>query len=279
MDVVNAGSHYYQNFDTAAAPLGMTMSPATASCTATRVYVPACFDQLTLISGDDTMPAGSPTAKVDTTSGVDILISFPDSPSASTLQARANRFLAGGEILLIQGTTTTLPIQVAPLVLTANATVVGSTIDLKVGTFLPSVDTLHIYDAGSAQTDYSTSFNTTDFVLNLVPTSYSVNSSNQLVRQAGIGGTQDVIAEQIIGFKVAPFTSNPVTGTPRYTNTPSDYNSAWTSLSAVQIQLVARATPGSDGSSNSFQNTYDQGPYQVQALSVVISPRNLSMNN
>jgi hypothetical protein len=43
--------------------------------------------------------------------------------------------------------------------------------------------------------------------------------------------------------------------------------------------LIARATPNSDNSNGTnFTNTYDQGPYQVQGVSVVINPRNLNSN-
>jgi len=42
--------------------------------------------------------------------------------------------------------------------------------------------------------------------------------------------------------------------------------------------LIGRTNP-SGNVDEKFRNTFDQGPYKIQALSVVINPRNLSMND
>jgi hypothetical protein len=54
------------------------------------------------------------------------------------------------------------------------------------------------------------------------------------------------------------------------------YESDWTSIKAVRIDLTARTPLNSDPAST-FRNGLDGGPYQTQKISVVINPRNLSM--
>ena len=46
--------------------------------------------------------------------------------------------------------------------------------------------------------------------------------------------------------------------------------------SAVHNSTLLSSISGA--TSNTFQNTYDQGNYQVQGMSVVINPRNLNTN-
>jgi hypothetical protein len=46
----------------------------------------------------------------------------------------------------------------------------------------------------------------------------------------------------------------------------------------VRVSLIGRTPPGQFTGQN-FRNTYDGGQYRIQALSLVINPRNLSMND
>jgi hypothetical protein len=48
------------------------------------------------------------------------------------------------------------------------------------------------------------------------------------------------------------------------------------SIRSVRISLIGRTAPNPDGS---FQNSFDGGNYRVEAISVVVNPRNLSMND
>jgi hypothetical protein len=45
----------------------------------------------------------------------------------------------------------------------------------------------------------------------------------------------------------------------------------------VRVSLIARTQPSTDPSFT-FRNAFDNGPYIVQGASVVVDPRNLSMN-
>jgi len=121
-------------------------------------------------------------------------------------------------------------------------------------------------------------FCNTDWVLKLAPIKYWVDASDpadpKLIREQS--GQQNVIAEQIIGFKVGASIWNGTSADP-YSFDASTYKHDWSLIRAVRISLIGRTPPSGDVN-NKFQNTFDQGPYKIQAVSVVINPRNLSMN-
>jgi type II secretory pathway pseudopilin PulG len=150
---------------------------------------------------------------------------------------------------------------------------------------------------------FTTSFNGNDWIFKLAPVIYYVNSSNasdpQLIRVKG--GTPAVIMDQVIGFKVGATIWNSVHnditwGTSYYFYNASQYNinnpvNPVTGLAsspdspflfylirAVRVSLIGRTQPSSDPTFT-FANAFDKGPYYVQGASVVVSPRNLSMND
>ncbi len=148
----------------------------------------------------------------------------------------------------------------------------------------PANDRLKLYDVAECGR-FTAAFNPKlDYVVKLIKSaSYSVDATNpanpKLIRTSATG-TQDVIAEQIVGFTVGAWSDQKVVAgaiNPGYSTNPNDFNSDWASVRSLQIQLVARATPNSDNPST-FQNAYDQGNYQVQGISVVVNPRNLNTN-
>lgn len=296
-DVVNAGSGYYPGADSPFWPVGITIAPATTpACNTTGAYTPACFDSMTVITANSTnstfqvtpFPSqdAAGTVSLDPTVTEPIYLTYPDAPSAATLAARAATFQAGGEIMLIQGGNAPNA-QMRPLALAANGVVVGTTVQLQVTGFDPNTpDPMGIYDPtlsgggdkGTQHFDMTTAptFGKGDFVINLVSTTYFVNANNQLMRQVGVGGVPDLIADRIVGFTVTPFVSggaHPNT----YDASPADYNSDWTKIRAVNIRIFARTPSFSDTNNTGYKNNYDSGNYQVQGVSVVINPRNLSM--
>jgi prepilin-type N-terminal cleavage/methylation domain-containing protein len=131
---------------------------------------------------------------------------------------------------------------------------------------------------------------TGDYVVALSYVTYSVNAVNQLVRTtAATVVTPDIIADNIIGFKVGAATyqsGGGSTSTPSYsfnasnspTATPQGYSSQYTMIRSIRVSLIGRTPQGQFTGSN-FRNTYDGGQYRIQALSLVINPRNLSMND
>jgi hypothetical protein len=324
MEVVNAGTGYSGAGAVAFSPMGATIQKAAKpTCNATATYGPGCFDSLSLISVDTTVPPLSPSSDplgavgIDTTASTTIYLTFPGNPAGATAvqyAAWAASLKSGAELMLVQGgTDVTSPsgqpsfsIVVLKNDAVANATNIQLTTtglnqkNVACGTsstgtasgIPPAADPLNLYDIGECGR-FVGNFTSPglDYVVKLVAgVTYSVDATNaanpRLVRTTA-AGAQDIIAEQIIGFTVGAWSSQrclkphakpcvavPVPG---YTTDPDDYNSDWASVRSIQVQLVARATPNSDNVST-FKNTYDQGPYQVQAISVVINPRNLNTN-
>jgi len=125
--------------------------------------------------------------------------------------------------------------------------------------------------------------------MKLEPTTYSVDVTNaqdpKLIRSQG--GNQDTIAEQIIGFKVGAATWNPNVSAdyPTYSfysqnalaASPPGYASDYEQIRSVRVTLIGRTNPNPDPT-YTFRNTFDGGPYQVQSATVVINPRNITMN-
>jgi hypothetical protein len=129
-----------------------------------------------------------------------------------------------------------------------------------------------------------------DYVVGLNYVTYGVNATNQLTRTtAATVASPDIIADQIIGFKVGAATyqsGGGSTSTPAYsfnasnapTATPQGYNSQFSLIRSIRVSLIGRTTPNKF-SGSSFTNSFDGGQYRIEALSLVINPRNLSMND
>jgi type II secretory pathway pseudopilin PulG len=316
MEVVNAGTGFAGSTATTFSPMGVTISKATSTaCKTTATYVAACFDQFTLISVDSTLPLLAPTdstliGTADTSKSPLFLIN-PAGGTAANYTAWAALIPAGTELMFVQGGTD-IPAGQALISIVTVASVTSGTNNIQItttsqnktvscaaGTFAPGQasgtpdttdilqDHLRIYDAAECGRFTGTFNPGLDYVVKLIAgATYSVDASNpanpKLVR-TNAAGTQDVIAEQIIGFTVGAWSSqkcpSPCAGapTPGYTTDPLDYGKDWASIRSLQVQLVARATPNSDNPS-AFQNAYDGGNYQVQGVSVVVNPRNLNTN-
>jgi type II secretory pathway pseudopilin PulG len=128
-----------------------------------------------------------------------------------------------------------------------------------------------------------------DWILKVNPISYSVDSSNpndpQLIRKQG--GNTVVVMDQVIGFKVgATIWNSAVTEKTEYVydastytlNNPGDSSYMFSLVRSVRVSLIGRTNPNLEPSFT-FRNPFDGGPYLVQGASVVVDPRNLSMND
>jgi hypothetical protein len=117
---VNAGSGYSAVNALQASPVGVTITSHTSTaCTTTGVYANACFDSLTIITADGSMPPLTPStdnpsvAKAvpqtpfDTNSGGTMFLSTPVDPAngAGSYGTWAAQFRANDEIMLVQGGT------------------------------------------------------------------------------------------------------------------------------------------------------------------------------
>jgi hypothetical protein len=321
MEVVNAGTGFGGSGAVAFSPMGATISKAAnPNCRATATYVAGCFDSLSLIQIDGSVPALAPsldaagTTQVDTTQNTAFFLTVPGNPAAATAAqyaAWAANLKAGTELILVQGGTDAptgqpaIGIVVLQNDAVANASSISITTTGKTqagynckfaptnsvdGVPVGSTDPLKLYDDGECARFDKIFKPGLDYVVKVVAgAKYEVDASNpanpKLVR-TDVNLNQDVIAEQIIGFTVGAWSNNVTKGplilispspASGYTTNPDDFTKDWASVRSLQVQLVVRAAPNSDNPST-FQNAYDQGPYQVQGMSVVINPRNLNTN-
>lgn len=278
-------------------PIGAIISNSnpTTDChsATTYTYGASCFDQLTLIMADTgtnpgyTPVALNPSASFSVVSNSSMLLT-PDANGATT---DATYFKSGDEVLVENESRTV----VTGVVLTANGSVSGTTVRLQY-TSLPSNGvasdpfgiTAHS-NSKSATSPTAATFGTSDWVVRLNPIVYSVSTANasdpQLIRTQGQGTLQQVsvVADQIIGFKVGASLWSGASDSVNYCYDPSQYNcndatptNQWdfTLVQSVRATLIARTVPNP---SMIFRNTFDQGPYQIQAMSVTVNPRNLSL--
>lgn len=132
-----------------------------------------------------------------------------------------------------------------------------------------------------------------DYVLRIVPITYKVDlttpTNPTLLRQVA-GQTQTIaqqtLATQIIGFKIGASLFNNVndTDTTTYGFDASNYNNGtavpynFTLVRSVMVSLIGRTNPN-PGPAYVFQNSFDSGNYEIQGVSVVINPRNMSMSD
>lgn len=136
----------------------------------------------------------------------------------------------------------------------------------------------------------SSSFCSTDYILRLQPIQYSVSVTNstdpQLVRTQG--GVSNVVMDQVIGFKVGAAWWDNNTSTYDYCyNTGSYCDSAdtipgyagnFSLIRGVRATIIGRTTPSTDPT-YTYRNPFDGGAYQIRGSSIIVDPRNLTMNN
>jgi len=297
VDIVNAGSGYYPGANIPAFPIGITIQnnvvAGAANCydAATFTYGANCFDTINIIESDPTVPPSHPadigSNCVSTTSST--LFSIPT--GTTTADQLAADFHTGDELLLLKGDGS----QMTTVVLTKDAQVSGDKVQMQHNpTGADGTNSSEMFGIANAadSNKLGTQFCTNDWVLKIKGLTYSVDATDptdpKLVRKTN-GANPDVIAEQIIGFKVGAMTWNTSTGDDQATysfnatapppgpgcNSNCGYNSDWALIRSVLVSVIGRTPPNP---TDTFRNTFDTGPYRVEAISVVINPRNLSMN-
>lgn len=144
----------------------------------------------------------------------------------------------------------------------------------------------------NANPNIGVTFCANDWVMKLEPTTYQVDSTTNPQNptlQRVQGGVASTIAEQIIGFKVGGATEVISTSTStdventffsffaknKPTDNPPGYNNNFSLIRSLRITLLGRTTPNPQ---EAFRNTFDGGPYQVLDTTVVVNPRNMTMN-
>jgi hypothetical protein len=284
--MVNAGSGYYQGANIPTLPLGITVLPGSGTCYAggSQTYGSGCFDTVSIITVDPSTPPSHPAVIgsncVSTTSST----LFATPIGSTTLSQLAGAYNSGDEVLLVNSNGS----QMATMVLSKSGAVTGGKVQLQHN---PTATYKNSVSQSSYNDDYynvanpnnnnklGSQFCNTDWVLRVNATTYGVDTSNPanpvLVRSVNNGKPQG-IADQIIGFRIGSFAQDNTTLNYQweYDTTTYDFNT----IQAVRASLIGRTNPVS-GSIAGFRNTFDSGTYKVEGVSIVVDPRNLSMNN
>jgi hypothetical protein len=278
-------------------------------------YGTNCFDQMSIITADPATPPTNPSSTVsgncvNTSTSATIYLGLLGSAtgyaSAAAATTASQRYLNGDQLLLMSAnglTYTTIQLDaagstgtgaVAPntnkfVALTSHTTT--STVAATPGLNTTSNDpygTTTNFNAMLGQ-----SFCSTDYVLRLIPITYRVDlttpANPTLLRiVAGSSSTiaNETIATQIIGFKIGAslFNNAADTDTTTYNFDASSYNNGtpipynYTFVRSVMVSLIGRTVPVTDPS-YVFRNLFDGGAYQIQGVSMVVNPRNMSMSD
>jgi prepilin-type N-terminal cleavage/methylation domain-containing protein len=282
IDVVNAGTGYYQGVNIPSWPIGITVlnsAPGTGCFdAATNTYTSTCFDTLNVIAMDQNTPPSNPSDIASNCVSTTSSTLFVTPVGTTTLSQLAADFHTGDQILLVKSDGS----QMTTTILTSDSLISGGKVKLEHnptgadGTNTIALDPLALSNSADSN-KLGTQFCNTDWVLKIAPITYSVDASDptdpKLVRTQN--GQPSVIAEQIVGFKVGASVWNGTTDN-TYSFDAASYNHDWSLIRAVRVSMIGR-TPTDMGSS--FRNSFDGGPYKIQSISVVINPRNLSMND
>ena len=282
IDVVNAGTGYYQGVNIPSWPIGITVVNSTpgAGCfdAATHTYTSTCFDTLNVIAMDQNTPPSNASDIASNCVSTTSSTLFVTPVGTTTLSQLAADFHTGDQILLVKSDGS----QMTTTILTSDGLVSGGKVKLEHnptgldGTNSIALDPLALSNTADSN-KLGTQFCNTDWVLKIAPITYSVDASDptdpKLIRTQN--GQPSVIAEQIIGFKVGASVWNGGTDGD-YLFDATKYNHDWSTIRSVRISMIGR-TATDMGSS--FRNSFDGGPYKIQSISVVINPRNLSMND
>lgn len=316
LDVVNAGSGTLLGPNISNPPVAVSIinSIPSSPCNtaATFTYGPNCFDQFNVISADPSTPVAHPdngsfipnnnSNCVNSTASPMYLVP-PAGTSLPAATAYAANFHSGDELMLVVVDTsqfTTVRLNADGTVFTSGANS-GVKLSFSVtngdGSNSAANDPLNL-TTNNTNPKLGTQFCSDDWVIRLAPITYWADTSNpsdpKLVRTQG--GTVSspctapacsVLAEQIIGFKVGAMIWNNTDDSGTYnfyasnltTATPNPgYNNQFWLVRSLQISLIGRTTPATDPT-YTYRNGFDNGPYQIESVSVVVDPRNLTMNN
>jgi hypothetical protein len=298
-DLVNAGTGYYAGANIPSWPVGVSVinQSDTSSCVTGSpwVYSSACFDQLNIITSD---PNTAPQHVQTVNTNLSTTLILTTTLTGTALSNLANNYKLHDELLLVSASglsMTTVRLSGAGSVSGTNNIALTFASTNSDGTNSTTNDPLGItthattLDNGAAV--FGVSFGPSDWALRLAPITYQVDTTNSAnpVLERVQSGTINVLAQQIIGFRVGASTWNHTSDTD---GQPYNYQACsygtngcaggtgtgydFTIVRSIRASIIGRTTPGTSGIYN-YQNSFDGGPYQVLGAAVVVNPRNLSM--
>lgn len=313
-DLGNAGSGFYQGANIPALPVGITVTPGTGTChsAGTTTYGSGCFDTLDVISVDSSAPPAHPLlngningagcSNAQDISQSSILSLTP--VGSGTMAQLAAAYNAGDEALVISEDGT----EMSTITLTKAGAVNGNKVDLQhhpisgpptgqnYNSQAPNggINTSELYGITNPTNNnkLNSNFCSSAWVLKISAVSYGVDASNPadpVLTRSVDNGQPATVADQIIGFRIgalAQSQNDPASFPSPQPNTQDCPLQWWydtscydlTTIQAVEVSLIGRTNPA-NGRVAGFTNTFDNGNYKVESISVVVDPRNLSMNN
>ena len=299
LDVANAGSGYYQGINIPDFPISLTVQNNVATTASpcntpsTFTYGANCFDQLNIILVDSKTAPAHVDQNGTTCSSTTASTLFANPLPGTTPAQQAALYHSGDQILVVNSTGS----QMTSVVLSKDGKVAGGKVQLDHNkTALDGSGGDPAYITNNSNNKLGSNFCATDWVLKILPVSYKVDITNpndpKLIREQPSGSTNDVVlAEQVVGFKIGALLWNNCTTTctsddeSTYNYDASSYQSGgagqaynYTLVQSIQVELIGRTTPNF-APTYVFRNGFDQGPYQIESASVVINPRNITMNN
>ena len=315
-DIVNGGSGYYNTVNVPGWPVGVVINnnvvASGGDCHTGTTYGANCFDSLTVIVSDPATTPGNPVASASasipavanigkclnltTNTSVNTTI-YVIPPTGITAATYAGSFFTGDQILLERSdgsyyTTVNLTANGATAVVGGQTYVLltHATLTAANGTNAAADDVTGMSVNSSDQT--GSQYCDTDWVIRLTPIKYDVDLSvpadpklrrTLLVQGATPAANGVTLAEQVIGFKVGAALVNGTTDQPTYNFDSSTFKVNglgagydYTMVRSVMVSLIGRMPPVEDPT-YVFRNSFDGGPYQIQGVSVVVNPRNMSM--
>ena len=90
--------------------------------------------------------------------------------------------------------------------------------------------------------------------------------------------TLTLASGQDAGWQSNVVLSGPISQVYSYDYLNTDYNSDYNLVRAVRVTLIGRTLPSSDPTYR-YRNPFDSGAYQIRGSSIIVNPRNLTMND
>jgi len=295
-DLVNAGAGQFAGTNIPNWPVGVAIinSVPTTSCfnSATNTYSASCFDSISVVAANLAVPP----IHADGGGGCTLTSSTPstaDAASGLTAAQTAANYKSGDQLLFLKSDGSLF----TTVVLTGAPTVSGTLVQFPHnataanGSNTAANDPLGISTDGTdANNMLGNSFCTTDWIIKLAPITYQVNASNSAdpILTRTQNGTTATVMEQVIGFKVGATiwnysgsssdtdSSAYIYDASKYVNGSTNEAYNFTLVRSIRVSLIGRTVPSNDPN-YTFRNTFDNGPYQIQSLAVVVNPRNMSM--
>ena len=283
IDMSNAGTGVFVGANVPNWPIGLTVvnNPG-GGCydPATRTYQPNCFDTMHILAADPNIPPLHPediaTNCVSSTSSI-----LFTQPAAGLTAAQTGALFKNGDVILLVKADGS---QMSAVVLTQDGAASGGKVRLQhnpTGADGTGNDPYEI--TTNPNNKLGTTFCNNDWLVKLSAISYSVDTATdptnpRLVRTQA--GQTDVVTDQVVGFRIGVSLWNQLTATSSeaYNFDASTYGFDYTLIRSVRLMLIGRTRPNFEASYR-FRNDFDQGPYQIQPVSLVVNPRNLSLRD